>query len=97
MKVNNFIWPKGGDRAEIEAAAQSVLDVRKKYLDSDPECTLAILYNPETMPPDLIKAHQHLDALVDRAYGRTFADDTARVAHLFDLYAMAQTSGGANG
>ena len=41
------------------------------------------------MPPDLLKAHQHLDALVDNAYGRKFANDSERVAHLFDLYAAA--------
>ena len=39
------------------------------------------------MPPDLLKAHQHLDALVDKAYGKKFANDAERVAHLFDLYA----------
>ena len=74
---------------EISAAAQVILDVRQKYLDADPACTLAILYNPETMPPDLLKAHQHLDALVDKAYGKKFANDAERVAHLFDLYAAA--------
>lgn len=89
---NNFIWPEqnGRDaRSPIETAAQAILDVRKRYLDADPACTLAILYNPETMPPDLLKAHQHLDALVDKAYGKKFADDAERVAHLFDLYAEA--------
>ena len=74
---------------QIESAAQMILDVRQKYLDADPACTLAILYNPETMPPDLLKAHRHLDALVDKAYGRKFANDAERVAHLFDLYAAA--------
>ena len=58
---------------QIESAAQVILDVRQKYLDADPACTLAILYNPETMPPDLLKAHQHLDALVDKAYGKKLA------------------------
>ena len=66
-----------------------ILDVRERYLAADPDCTLAILYNPETMPPDLLKAHRHLDALVDKAYGRKFASDAERVAHLFDLYAEA--------
>ena len=60
--------------------------MRQRYLDADPARTLAILYNPETMPPDLLKAHQRLDALVDKAYGRKFANDFERVAHLFDLY-----------
>lgn len=30
---------------------------------------------PLYMPPDLLKAHQHLDALVDKLYGRKFAND----------------------
>ena len=83
-------WADAEDRDstdEISAAAQTILDVRKKYLDADPDCTLAILYNPETMPPDLLKAHQRLDALVDKAYSKKFANDAERVAHLFDLYA----------
>ena len=33
-----------------------------------PGATLADLYDPRTMPPDLVKAHAHLDALVDKAY-----------------------------
>ena len=95
---NNFIWPRSVSEAsddselikkQIETAAQAILDVRKKYLDADPACTLAILYNPETMPPDLLKTHQHLDVLVDKAYGKKFANDAERVAHLFDLYAAA--------
>ena len=95
---NNFIWPGCGapggralpaNAGEIETAAQTILDVRKRYLDADPRCTLAMLYDPLKMPPDLLKAHQHLDALVDKAYGKKFANDAERVAHLFDLYAAA--------
>ena len=93
MVYNNFIWPdcdgEGAVATQIETAAQAILGVREKYLSSDPACTLAILYNPETMPPDLLKAHQHLDALVDKAYGKKFTNDAERVAHLFDLYAAA--------
>ena len=91
---NNFVWPTieqsehSNIRTIISSAAQEILDVRKRYLDADSECTLAILYNPETMPPDLVKAHQKLDALVDKAYGRTFANDAERVAYLFNLYAQ---------
>ena len=50
--------------------------------------TLADLYDPITMPPDLVKAHAHLDALVDKAYGlKPTATDADRVALLFKLYA----------
>ena len=45
------------------------------------------MYDPLTMPPELSKAHARLDALVDKLYGRTFATDADRVAHLFALYA----------
>ena len=98
---NNFIWPGGGGfvetalppQEEIAAAAQAILDVRKKYLDADPACTLAILYNPETMPPDLLKAHQHLDALVDKAYGwPTDLSEPEIVSRLFDIYAKLTRS-----
>jgi hypothetical protein len=38
------------------------------------------------MPPLLVKAHQKLDKTVESAYGRTFDDDSQRVAYLFELY-----------
>ncbi len=85
---NNFPWVNLEKNAKkeqhiIEEKAQAILDCRKKY----PECSLADLYNPETMPPDLVKAHHNLDKAVDKLYRKTpFADDTERVAFLFDLY-----------
>ncbi len=83
---NNFPWPESpGDkqREAIEAAAQGVLDARAAFPDS----TLADLYDPVTMPPALVKAHQALDRAVDAAYGRrSFATDADRVAFLFDRY-----------
>ena len=40
------------------------------------------------MPPDLVKAHAHLDSLVDKAYGLSpSCTDADRVTHLFKLYA----------
>ncbi len=82
---NNFPWPAPTDkqRAAIEAAAQSVLDARAAH----PGASLADLYDPLTMPPDLVRAHQKLDAAVDAAYGYKGATtDAARVAFLFALY-----------
>ena len=68
----------------ICAAAQMVLDARAVH----PGATLADLYDPLTMPPDLVKAHTHLDALVDKTYGlKPTCTDSDRVAHLFKLYA----------
>ena len=54
--------------------------------------TLADLYDPNTMPPDLAKAHEKLDRAVDAAYvpdggQRKYANDAERVAFLFRRYA----------
>jgi hypothetical protein len=67
----------------IETAAQKVLDTRANY----PSATLADLYDPLTMPPDLVKAHQTLDKAVDAAYGKVgFKTEAERVAFLFERY-----------
>ena len=83
---NNFPWPqhpKEKQQQAIEAAAQAVLDARGKYPDS----SLAALYDPLTMPPELVKAHRKLDAAVDAAYARRkFSGDSDRLAYLFELY-----------
>lgn len=82
---NNFIWPEASDaqKAEIEKLAQNVLDARAEFPDS----SLADLYDPLTMPPNLAKAHKALDRAVDRLYQpEPFASDAERVAMLFDKY-----------
>jgi hypothetical protein len=83
---NNFPWPDSPadkQRAAIEAAAQGVLDARAQF----PQSSLADLYDPLTMPPALVAAHQALDAAVDAAYGRrSFRNDAERVAFLFERY-----------
>jgi hypothetical protein len=68
-------------------AAQCVLDARAQFADS----SLADLYDPLTMPPALLKAHQKLDTAVDAAYQpsggkKSYASDAERVAFLFELY-----------
>ena len=84
---NNFPWPeKIGEDAKrrIEETAQAILDVRAKYPDS----SLADLYDPLTMPPDLRKAHAANDRAVMDAYGFSpkMGEDEI-VAELFGLYA----------
>jgi hypothetical protein len=81
---NNFPWPNPTEKqkAEIEQAAQGILDVRAQF----PNASLADLYDPVAMPSALVKAHQKRDKAVEAAYGRTFADDSQRVAFLFELY-----------
>lgn len=83
---NNFPWPPAittKQRQDIESAAQAVLDARAKY----PASSLADLYDPLTMPSELVKAHHKLDAAVDVAYSKKkFLGDSDRVAFLFELY-----------
>lgn len=66
---NNLVWPDVTDeqRVNIEALAQAVLDARARY----PEATLADLYDPDNdwLYPELTRAHEALDAAVERAYG----------------------------
>lgn len=91
---NNYPWPgfageplSDKHRNAIEQAAQCVLDARAQFADA----SLADLYDPLTMPPALLKAHQKLDTAVDAAYQpsggkKSYASDAERVAFLFDLY-----------
>ena len=83
---NNFPWPldvADAKRTAIEAAGQAVLDARALYPDS----SLADLYDPLTMPPELQKAHHAVDKAVDAAYGyKGDKADAPRVAFLFTLY-----------
>ena len=84
LVYNTFPTPPGGaDLSRLEPLAQAVLDARAAHPDS----TLAHLYGPDLMPPDLRKAHQSLDRAVDRLYRRNgFSSERERVEHLFMLY-----------
>jgi len=68
----------------IEKLAQAVLDARALYPDS----SLADLYDPLTMPPELLKAHRALDRAVMQAYGFSVRDMTEEscVAELMKRY-----------
>ena len=87
LAPNKPLTPVHKAQAAIEVAAQTVLDVRAQFADS----SLADLYDPLSMPPALFKAHQKLDAAVDKAYQlcggkKSYASDAERVAFLFERY-----------
>lgn len=83
---NNFPWPENPTEKQVqvvEAAAQAVLDARAMF----PDASLADLYDPNTMPPILVKAHQALDKAVDQCYRpQPFINETKRIEFLFELY-----------
>ncbi|MBQ9221923.1 DNA methyltransferase, partial [Succinivibrio sp.] len=82
---NNFIWPEVNEsqKEKVIKTAQAILDARTLYPDS----SLADLYDPLTMPIELLKAHEANDKAVLSLYG--LAPDSTEeqiVAHLMELY-----------
>ena len=90
MVYNNYPWPESAtdkQRAAVEAKAQAVLDARKPHLPPQGMSTLADLYDPLAMPPELVQAHAELDRAVEKCYRpEPFHSDRERVEYLFSLY-----------
>ena len=75
------------DLQRLAPHADAVLAARANH----PNATLADLYDPDAMPPDLRRAHSALDRAVDSLYRRArFASERERVEHLFALYEQLQ-------
>ena len=89
---NTFPTPPGfksenASLSALEPLAQAVLDARAAH----PDATLADLYDPDLIPPNLRRAHHALDRAVDRLYRRArFMSERERVEHLFALYERMQ-------
>ena len=82
---NNFPWPKNVSeekKNKVEECAKNVIFVRSTF----PHSSLADLYDPDTMPPELRKAHETLDRAVKVCYDKKFKDDQERISFLFELY-----------
>ena len=83
---NSFSFPENPSEKQIktiEEKAQKVLDVRGEF----PNSSLADLYDPLTMPPALVRAHNELDRAVDLTYRpQPFTGEANRMAFLFELY-----------
>ncbi len=59
------------------------MDARLQFPDS----SLADLYDPLTMPPVLVKAHNKFNRAVDMAYRpQVFTSEANRMVFLFELY-----------
>lgn len=86
LVYNNYPFPKDVNEKQklaVEEKAQNVLNIRSQFSD----CSLADLYDPLSMPPNLKKAHQELDKAVDNCYGsKLFKNDKERIEFLFGLY-----------
>ena len=82
---NNFVWPDITEiqKEKIIKTAQAILDARDLY----PNSSLADLYDPLTMPPELLKAHKANDKAVMALYGfDADATEETIVAKLMQMY-----------
>jgi hypothetical protein len=83
---NNYPWPENisdKQKSNVEKLAQHVIDVRATFVNS----SLSDLYDPNLMPPFLVKAHQALDKAVDLCYrSQPFINEAKRIEFLFELY-----------
>ncbi len=82
---NTFPWPEATDRQRerVRALAQQLPDARQEF----PTATLADLYDVDTMPPRLRRAHGALEDAADKLYrSAEFSGDRDRVEHLFGRY-----------
>ena len=85
LVYNTFPWPSPTEeqKKKIEKTAQGILDARLLY----PNSNLAALYDPLTMPSELVKAHNANNKAVMEAYGFSIKMTEAEcVSELMKLY-----------
>lgn len=95
MGWNTFPVPRltEKNKEDLIRCAEEILLAREAHFPA----TIADLYDPEKMPPDLRAAHDRNDEVLERIYiGRRFKNDTERLEKLFELYTkMTQAKGAA--
>ncbi len=87
---HTFPVPKLTDqnRADLTRCAEDILLARDAHFPA----SVADLYDPESMPEDLRRAHDANDEVLERIYiGRRFRNDTERLEKLFELYTKMTT------
>jgi hypothetical protein len=71
------------NKADLTRCGEDILLAREAQFPA----SIADLYDPEQMPPDLREAHERNDETLERIYiGRRFRNDTERLEKLFELY-----------
>jgi hypothetical protein len=89
---NTFPLPKLTEQMKVDLTrcAENILLAREAHFPA----TIADLYDPKAMPPDLRRAHDENDETLERIYiGRRFRNDTERLEKLFELYTNMRTKG----
>ena len=88
---NTFPLPKltEKNKNDLTQCAENILLAREAHFPA----TIADLYDSETMPENLRRAHERNDEVLERIYiGRRFKNDTERLEKLFDLYTKMTTN-----
>ena len=71
------------NKADLTRCAEDILLAREVHFPK----TIADLYDPNTMPDNLRRAHERNDEVIERIYiGRLFKNDTERLEKLFEMY-----------
>jgi hypothetical protein len=77
------------NRRDLSICAENILLARETHFPA----TIADLYDPDEMPPNLKEAHDQNDEVLERIYiGRRFNNDTERLEKLFELYTKMTTT-----
>ena len=77
------------NKTDLTRCAEDILLAREAHFPA----TIADLYDPDTMPDNLRRAHERNDEVLERIYiGRRFKNDTERLEKLFDLYTKMTAS-----
>jgi len=85
LVYNTFPFPLINDDQKniLKHHAFAIIGARENH----PGKTLAKLYNPESMPEDLKRAHEENDLAIEKMYrAKPFASDEERLEFLFKLY-----------
>lgn len=76
------------NKEDLTRCVEEILLARERHFPS----TIADLYEPGAMPPDLAAAHDRNDEVLERIYiGRRFKNDSERLEKLFSLYMKMTT------
>ncbi|GEC14831.1 class I SAM-dependent DNA methyltransferase [Nitrobacter winogradskyi] len=79
------------NKADLTRCVEDILLAREAHFPA----TIADLYDPDNMPPDLREAHERNDEVLERIYiGRRFRNDTERLEKLFELYTKMTAEAG---
>ncbi|MDD6213033.1 MAG: methylase [Clostridiales bacterium] len=81
---NNFPFPEltETDKEELAKKAEKILDIRKRFEG----VALSSLYDPSSMPEELLEAHRELDEQVEEIYGCRGWSEEEKIAELFRRY-----------